>query len=232
MEIQEVVSFNNALVLKLDNVPLDVHAALEESLGAELWSSAPYENLRRVVLKYAKSRTIENILNENSGLTVNAVLSLVYFTADIQKFKGAKTDNIYFLMNQALQSRDFSNITRWNGFVFYLFEAKEYLPKFRGMLLYTLNSSDSSVGTVYRSIDKPISEMYEEGHNVNWTSFSSTTTDENVIKAFSQKHSGTWMIIKGVTDGIQIPLSLFPNENEVLLFPNTTLRVDHLFRDI
>jgi hypothetical protein len=71
--------------------------------------------------------------------------------------------------------------------------------------------------------------MYEEGHNVNWTSFSSTTTDENVIKAFSQKHSGTWMIIKGVTEGIRIPFSLYPNENEVLLYPNTTLRVDHLF---
>jgi hypothetical protein len=133
MEMQEVISLDDGLVLNMGNVPFDVHAALEEALGVELWSSAQYERLRQVVVRYAKTRTIANVLHENPGLTLNAVMSLLYFTADIQRFKGAKTDNIYFLMNQALQSRDDSMIGRWNGFVFYLFEAKKFLPKFKGI---------------------------------------------------------------------------------------------------
>jgi hypothetical protein len=66
---------------------------------------------------------------------------------------------------------------------------------------------------------------------VTWISFSITTTDKDVIKRFSATDEGTWMIIKGVTDGIQIPFSLYPSENEVLLFPNTSLIVEHIFTE-
>jgi hypothetical protein len=88
------------------------------------------------------------------------------------------------------------------------------------------------LGTVYRGIDKPLSKLssdYKAGNAVTWITFSSTTTNGDVIKKFSDKHEGTWMIIKGVIDGIQIPFSLYPSENEVLLYPNTMLVVNNIF---
>jgi hypothetical protein len=84
---------------------------------------------------------------------------------------------------------------------------------------------------VYRGIDKPLSQLpsdYYPGNEIIWASFTSATTDGEVIQKFSDKHEGTWMIIKNVTEGIQIPFSLCPNENEVLLYPNTSVLVDNI----
>lgn len=229
MELQEIVSTDDMLDLSFIKqsaaIPesssasnpssLSVHDALEEALGHEVWwNSLPFVKLREAVMTYSVSNRMTAALRTYDTLSLSAALSLVYFTSDIRKYGGLKTENIYFMMNQVMQERDAEAIARWSRFIALLFSARNALPKFRG--------------TVYRGIDKPIAQNYAEGQEVTWASFSSTTTDENVIKNFSEKHHGTWMIINGVQNGVQIPFSMFPNEREVLLYPNTVLAVDHV----
>ena len=101
-----------------------------------------------------------------------------------------------------------------------MYEAKKYLPNYQGL--------------VYRGIKDSItkiSSQYTHGNCVVWTAFSSTSKDKSVMGKFSKKVGnawhGTWMIIN-IRDGIEMPFSLFPTEDEVLLYPNTVVQLDQV----
>jgi hypothetical protein len=82
-------------------------------------------------------------------------------------------------------------------------------------------------GTAYRGIDQALttlSDQYVHDAVVVWDAFTSTTTSDSLVQAFSGSNIGTWMVIE-VKEGYQLPFSLFPMENEVLLFPNSSFKV-------
>jgi hypothetical protein len=209
-----------------------IEETIAHGLGDELWNSDPYRILRNHMSGYALGRDVHNSLVENPNLSMNGILSLAFYTSDVRRYGGAREDNIYWKINTAFKSGESAEISRWNPFFFYLNEAKRNLPKHSaGILLvyYSMTCLLLLDVTLYRGIDKRICDLspiyQKEDSFVTWTSFTSTTTDAEVVKRFSPDKVGTWMVIKGVPDGITIPFSLFPSEKEVLLFPNTTLKV-------
>jgi hypothetical protein len=133
MDYEEFVAHEEFDVL-LDGTVLSIDEAVEQGIGKELWESAPYKRLRQLVMKYAKSSKIQTVMQDYPGLSLDAILSLVYYTSDVRRFHGKKSDNIFALVNEALISRNVDVIARWDPFVYYLYEAKKHLPKYSGMI--------------------------------------------------------------------------------------------------
>jgi len=86
-------------------------------------------------------------------------------------------------------------------------------------------------GTVYRGVKgqlTKISTQYVIGNDITWITVTSTSKNSRVKDLFSGDNNATWMMIQ-VTDGRDISsLSLFPSEEEVLLPPNTRVRVKEI----
>jgi hypothetical protein len=116
---------------------LNIHEAVEKGVGKVLFASDPYKRLVRRVKSHADSAEIRNVREEFPLLSENAVLALVYYTADVRKFHGRKADNIYVLLNEAMISRDAEAIDVWAPFFTYLEEARRHLPKFSGIYSFT-----------------------------------------------------------------------------------------------
>jgi len=196
-----------------------IHQCVSMAVG-NLWNSSPYKTLLNAVKGHiANNDEVEKALRDNPSLTEDEIGSLIYYTSDIRKFNGKVEDCIFTLINRDLRSRDPNHLNKWLPFLYYIHEAKKHLPLYKGR--------------VYRGIKEPITKIstkYMPGKNVVWISFTSTTKDDSteVIKSFTKDDgTGTWMILD-ITDGIEIPFSLFPTENEVLLYPNTIVHVDSI----
>jgi hypothetical protein len=117
MELVEIV-FHGDIDLSIDDPLLSIHEALAQGVGRELWESPPYRRLRDLVVKYANSTNILKNLQAYPGLSLNAILALVYYTSDVRRFHGKKTDNVFALINEAINSREPDAIGQWDAFVF------------------------------------------------------------------------------------------------------------------
>jgi len=122
-------------------------------------------------------------------------------------------------LNRTLAGRGIPE--EWKPFLYYLVRAVHKLPNLEM--------------TVYRAFDKPLttlSKQYIDGNTIVWIAFTSTSTQKDILKTFSQNvNLGTYMMLK-VTQGKNIaPLSLFPSEGEVLLLPNSTFKVTQVLKD-
>jgi len=193
---------------------MNIHECVKFVIGDDLWNSKPYQLLYQAILSHLKdSEDVKIVLRHNKKLNLNHVGAMVYYTADVRLFGGNKSESLYKLLNPDLITKDSRNIQKWNPFLFYAIQSKEFFPKYKGIS--------------YRGIDKPLttlSKQYKQGNLVTWVAFTSTTKNKNVIKNFSSNDNGSWLIIEG-NDGIELPFSLFPLESEVLYFPNSTFLV-------
>jgi len=206
-------TFECELPIKTSPTNIDIHQCVRQAISSKLWNSEPYKRLYQSIMMHSKNcNEIKDLLTENSNLNLDMILSLVYYSSDMRVFGGKEEESIFRLLNNDLFSRDSEKIKKWLPFLFYTLEAFKILPKFRG--------------TVYRGITKKvleISNLYRQGSEVVWISFTSTSKDHQVMKSFSGT-SGTWFVIE-CEKGIEMTFSLFPKESEILLFPNSTFKV-------
>jgi hypothetical protein len=131
MDMREIVSYDNNINIG-EPTSLNVHQAVRDAIGQERWESPPYKRLRQVLASVAETSTIIKILSSHPSLSMNAILSLVYYTSDVRRFNGKKADNIFALLNESMSSGDGVAIARWRPFVYYMYEAKKHLPKYSG----------------------------------------------------------------------------------------------------
>lgn len=194
----------------------DIHTCYEAAVPKSLYRSHPVKRMVSAIKKHlSDSGEVKAILKQCPGLTLDQVGALVYYTSDIRPFGGKYETNTFKLLNMALVSRDPEQIEPWRPFLYHALSAQKFLPPF--------------IGTTYRGLDKPVSglsKQYAHGGEVSWVAFSSSTKNKKQMENFSTKgiKYGTWMVIEG-RSGIEVPFSLFPNEEEVLFFPNTKFSV-------
>jgi len=199
----------------------DIHTCVEKAIGPKLWKKQCWQDLVRAIkMHLSHSQEVKKTLTSYPNLTLNALASLVYYTSDVRRFGGSEDQCLYRILNLALITRDQKELAVWMPFYYYITEAHQNLPPYKGV--------------VYRGLNRPItdvSKQYAQGALVVWIAFSSTTKNSNVIQDFvkpatinSPDAGGSWMILT-IKKGIEIPFSLFPKEDEVLLYPNTTVLV-------
>jgi len=196
---------------------IDIHQCIHNAVGSERFNSASYKSLVRAVTSHLETNIhVKETLQSCPEMTPNDIGALIYYTSDIRKFGGKKKDSIYVLLNNALSSKETAQTQCWSSFMYYALQAKKYLKSWQG--------------TAYRGIDQALTSLsaqYIHDAVVVWDAFTSTTTSDSLVQAFSEPNCGTWMVIE-VKEGYQLPFSLFPVENEVLLFPNSSFRVTAL----
>jgi len=92
---------------------------------------------------------------------------------------------------------------------------------------------------VYRSLDKPVtslSNQYQKDSKLCWIGFTSTSLKREIMNSFVDKQNneiknGTYMMID-IIEGKDISLfSLYPEESEILLLPNSYFTVKDIMTD-
>ena len=113
------------------------------------------------------------------------------------------------LPDQALRKRDAaergSALALWGGFVYYLMQALDKLP---------------SVETVaYRGYPDQATALtrYTVGRPIQWGAFSSTSTNVDIARAFTDKQQGVIFKLTLVAGKAINMYSYFPQEDELLI---------------
>ena len=143
------------------------------------------------------------------ALPPDALLAIVAYTHDTQS--GDKLSNLYWQLNKQLRERGAAQrqamVRVWGTFVHYALKGMQLLPDFAGV--------------VYRGYpDKATTlKQYQLGRPIQWGAFTSTSTDIEATKGFTDKADGVIFKIT-VSSGKDInAYSFFPCEGEILLSP-------------
>ena len=137
-----------------------------------------------------------------------------------------KPTNLYGKLNHACRTPGGMSEKRlavYRDYLFYLQQAATTLHNY--------------CGRVYRGTDSKINPAtYADGRTITWQQFSSTSKQQQQARKFLSQSppsglSGSMFVID-VTTGKEIEaLSQFPEEEEILLMPNTFFRVVSSFSD-
>lgn len=188
------------------------------------------------MVTHMSSTNAVNDVQRLHNLTDDETGAIVYYTTDATKFGGKREDSPYFKLNNTLAFRKDKELQDWKPFLHFLLSGLQKLPNF--------------TGTVYRALDKSLSSLskqYRAGSQVVWVAFTSTTKVrsklesvknlyfffffEDTMLAFSGQTEGTWMILS-VCEGKDISsFSVYPNESEILLLPNSIFSVESTFTE-
>ena len=123
-------------------------------------------------------------------------------------------DNFFVQLNERLRLREATVVRNLRPYLFYLFHALDQLPRYEGVVLRGIPAAALDV----------VKERYTTGREIFWSAFTSTTTDIATAKNFAQ--AGGIVFRVRVGDGRLIKAySALPNEDEVLLKPNTKFAV-------
>jgi hypothetical protein len=142
-------------------------------------------------------------------LPEDAVVALAAYSHD---HGAGREGNVYFELNNALRKRGKDDrdamMAGWGIFMHYIMGAMAKLPQFQGVCYRGYPEKALAIA------------QYKPGRPVQWGAFSSTSTDFNATKSFTNQASGVIFKIQ-VTDGRDInAYSFFPAENEILLSPS------------
>ena len=135
-------------------------------------------------------------------------------------------DSPYRVINKALAERDDNALYNYRGYILHLLKA-----------LRRLRPVNPREVTLYRGIKgefvKFKKEHYKEGSTMTWPAFTSTTTNEDVAYKFMEKSTLPIIFeIHGAFVGYSIKeFSKHSNEDEILLEPEITFRIDSVQND-
>eukprot|EP00759_Apiculatamorpha_spiralis_P023802 PhF_6_TR27352/c0_g4_i1/m.40211 len=151
-------------------------------------------------------------------LTEDDVCALYVYTLETE---------IYGDMNWGLREDNADVLHRYKGYMHYLLRAMGKLPRH--------NLKDSQL---YRGIDLDLEHAYAGAAFVRWHAFSSTTASPLVVADFVKSSgmtgkppTGTVFLVRSRHGVYLHDFSEFPKESEVLLPPNTLLRVTQKLQD-
>ena len=135
----------------------------------------------------------------------------IAYTHDWELPGGEKAGNLYYELNVALRARTpearRATMRTWGEYVHYLLRGLAKLP--------------SQAGVVQRGIpDLTVAAQYTLHRPIKWRAFTSSTTLEEAAAGFFEEGADGVIFRITVSSGKRItPLSFFPEEGEVLLWP-------------
>ena len=141
------------------------------------------------------------------ALSENELFAIVAYTYDSQS--GEQEGQLYFELNRDIRRRDAASRTAvlqlWGGFLFYLMSALSKLPDVPAV--------------VYRGYPDAamVTRQYTVGRPVQWGAFSSTSTNADVTKQFTDQQRGVIFKLTLVAGKAIKAYSYFPTEDEVLI---------------
>eukprot|EP01103_Thecamoeba_quadrilineata_P017946 TRINITY_DN658_c0_g1_i7.p1 TRINITY_DN658_c0_g1~~TRINITY_DN658_c0_g1_i7.p1 ORF type:complete len:163 (-),score=32.78 TRINITY_DN658_c0_g1_i7:35-523(-) len=137
---------------------------------------------------------------------------MLLYTHDVG-LNGRTEENFYHVLNNVLRTRDPKVMIHWKGYMFHLLKGLSKLPAEKKI--------------VYRGgIPIKALEEYSSGRPIHWSGFTSTSTEKPMAMIFCQGQEELVLLEIEVTSGRMIKeYSLFEEEGEVLLMPNTRLIV-------
>jgi hypothetical protein len=143
-----------------------------------------------------------------AALPADELVALAAYSHDLGT---GQAGNLYFELNNALRKRGKDDRTAlvdgWGGFMHHIMGGLARLPKV-ACVCYRGFPGKATVIT-----------QYKIGRPIQWGAFSSTSTDFDATKGFTNQATGVIFKIT-VTDGRDInAYSFFPQEAEVLLLP-------------
>lgn len=104
-----------------------IHESVSKAVGG-LWDLPCYQKLSQAIEEHLISSPEVEKAKLIPGLDDNLIGSLVYYTADVQKFGGEKDQNISHLLNIALCSQETDQLEDWMPFLYYILESQKKLP--------------------------------------------------------------------------------------------------------
>lgn len=183
------------------------------------WSALNFQHADRMEVYVDKRMATPPVRDamQQYALTVPEAQSILWYTSDLHSLVDTSLSaehNVYFKYNRDLRSRKSARIMQWRDFSWYLVSALKKLPPVQGR--------------VFRGVPERVTELsskYRTKEEVVWVSFTSTTRDKMVTLG-SFGGGGTFVSIK-TFDGRDISsISMLPQEEEVLLMPNSRFIVD------
>ena len=126
-------------------------------------------------IREAKAKKMKDLrrISKDFDLTWEDVMSVFIYTLEDKENRGKSPYNV---VNRALASRSRASLLPLRDYIFYLLQGLRSLPRFRKQ------------SVLYRGVKMAQSEakeIYREGRTLTWTSFTSTSTDENKAREFS-----------------------------------------------
>jgi len=193
---------------------IDIHESISIAMG-QLWNNNIKQSFKNLIENHLSN--ISDVVNFY-GLDKNESLCIIYYTVDAQHIKINETreKSVYKELNSALSGRDTPRLEKWKPYLYYLMRGLKKLP--------------SETGTVYRGWDLQLThktERYHVGNSVIWPAFTSTSTSVSLLSSFANIR-GTWASMD-IVEGKDISkLSIYPQESELLLLPNSEFRVEEI----
>ncbi len=155
---------------------------------------------------------LEQLPSNIPRLTNDEALAIAAYSCESES--GDKKNNIYYALNEVLRENDPKKVEKLLPFLSYLMSGITKLPPVKA--------------TVYRGIPNTsmgmIKEKYQDGLNIHWSGFTSTTNNIERAKRFADA-GGIIFRIKIYTGRNIEHYSYVSLEEEVLLFPNCKLLV-------
>jgi len=193
---------------------IDIHDIISSAMG-QLWTDNIKQSFKKLIENHFEK--ITDVINFY-GLDTNEALTIIYYTVDAQHdgIKETREKSVYKELNNALAMRDSNRLEKWKPYLFYLIRGLSKLP--------------SESCTVYRGLDVQLTqktERYHVGNTVIWPAFTSTSTSSSILSSFANT-KGTWASMD-IVEGKDISkLSIYPQESELLLLPNSEFRVEEI----
>jgi hypothetical protein len=138
------------------------------------------------------------------GLSDDELLAIAMYSYDV----GEREKNLFYVLNNDLRVRQAAKMQLWCPYLYFLYSGLRKLPAVQG--------------DVYRGIDTSalVKQHYKQQREIFWSAFSSTTSSFEVAKDNFSGGTGVIFRIKVVSGRNIQPLSVLPQEDEVLLSPN------------
>eukprot|EP01006_Ploeotia_vitrea_P024665 TRINITY_DN57481_c0_g1_i1.p1 TRINITY_DN57481_c0_g1~~TRINITY_DN57481_c0_g1_i1.p1 ORF type:complete len:235 (-),score=18.79 TRINITY_DN57481_c0_g1_i1:61-684(-) len=143
-------------------------------------------------------------------------------------FAYTANSDICYATNKAMREHNPVEISRWRPVIYHVWSALKALP--------CIGSSHTTVPSpvglrMLRGVRMPIdARVLQVGRELCWSAFSSTSLDPKVAVAFVDGTKGVVWDIRnaGACGRLIAPFSQFPLEEEVVLPPNTKLRIESI----
>eukprot|EP01124_Arcella_intermedia_P021513 TRINITY_DN3014_c1_g4_i1.p1 TRINITY_DN3014_c1_g4~~TRINITY_DN3014_c1_g4_i1.p1 ORF type:complete len:378 (+),score=93.72 TRINITY_DN3014_c1_g4_i1:73-1206(+) len=200
-----------APLILLQTDPLPFSTSLESAMGTNM-DPLFYQSS----LPYAKDKFQRLPEEKKHNLTQEQFYAIYFYTAQWPH----SDKHLYNLLNATLSSKDRSSSAgQWKHYLHYLLGAFRKIPKWQG-------NQD-----LYRGVQLDLVSLfpskYKIGGIITWFSFSSTTTNLNVVKAFlPEGQQVTIFMINNAFSGRCIQdYSVFNDECEVLLPPASRFEI-------
>ncbi|CAF2098780.1 unnamed protein product [Rotaria magnacalcarata] len=144
--------------------------------------------------------------NEHN-LSKDEAASVYLYTMEI-----SEEASVYSVLNRTLRADDRSQVRPWFAYLKLLDSAASKLPNFKG--------------TVWRGVNRDVSETFKRGERITWWSVSSCSTSMDIISSFLGTNPQSTLFNIECATGKSIAMyTCYPNENEVILMPGTMFEV-------